>query len=236
MLIAPATLRLGSTTPTRAYLGATEVWSATPPETPTGLAFVDGKGHARWAAANIVPALRGVQAGDVLIAWATGNSSSTTLTPPAGLTWTVLGESVTNPRGRVLTAVATGAFAASTWTWEAAFNHAVIVAAYRGAAVPTTATVPGADQSIVTTKDAPSQTTTVANSLLICMGFHSSNGGTSREFPVSMTKRVDTSTTTPVEILAEELIPTASVTGTRTYTIVPGTGALSVASLVLAPA
>lgn len=208
----------------------------TPP--PTGsIAFVAGAASTPgFAATSAVPAIASTQAGDILIACAAGNSQSDTITPPAGLTWTALASTniIGGGRFHLLTATATGALGAGTWTWPGSHNHAVGIVAYRGAKAPTTASVAAVVLNTATTS-APSQTTVAANAVLVAAGYHAS-GGTTRGFVGSMTARVDTNTATPGMVIAEEARATPGATGTRAYTVSPGNTTLFAGSLALEPA
>lgn len=209
--------------------------STTPPSTTP--AFVAATDNKAFATTNTVPALSGVQAGDVLLAFAGANDQSTTLTAPAGLTWTQLADtgsgSVT--RARLLVAVATGPLAATTWTWSGSHNHSVAIGAWRHVTAPSAAASATSAGTQVTTLDAPAQTTTATGSLLVCYGFHPSAAGTSRSFPVSMTSRLDDGAGVAGMVVAEETIAATGSTGTRTYTIAPGPAVLRTISVALAP-
>jgi hypothetical protein len=205
----------------------------TPPVEPTFVASTGGKG---FNAATSVPALATVQNGDVLVAIAAGNAATASLTPPAGLTWTTLADTgVAAVRARLLVAVATGALAAGTWTWgEGSHNHSVQIGAWRNAAAPAAASAAISGPS-ATTVDAPSRTASAAGALLVCLGFHTSAGDTSRGFPGSMTVRRDAGSGAASGIIADEALPAAGATGTRAYTIAPGTAILAGLSVVLEP-
>lgn len=211
-------------------------WSAPPPVVAGPTFVASAAATPGFSATSVVPAIASTQAGDVLVTVAAGNFNADTITAPAGLTWTLLASTNAIGGGRlhVLVAVATGPLASTTWTWPASHNHAVGIVAYRGAAVPSAAAV-AAPASAVSTIDAPSRTTTVADSVLLCAGYHAASG-TTAAFPGSMTNRVNTATATPGLVVASEPIATPSTTGVRTYTVSPGNTTLFAASVALAPA
>jgi hypothetical protein len=199
--------------------------------TPVGPQFVAATGHINFATTNAVPAIAAVQSGDILVAFAYGNSQVASVTPPDG-TWTLLGSHpVTEPRGWIYTKTATGSLAAGTWTWSGSHNHTVVIGAWRGGLTPTVFATTSPATS-VSTINAPTVTTTAANSLLVCFGFHTS-AGTTAALAGGMTERRNAGAAVAGSVLADELRATAGATGTRAYTISPGPATLLASSVVI---
>lgn len=196
---------------------------------PTNPFFVEGQSGRGFSATSSVPPLIGVQAGDVLLAFAAGNDQTATLTPPTGLTWTTIADTSTGTnsgvRIRLLAAVANGPLPEGTWRWNGTHNHNVTIGAWRNVKAPTTGarTLSGYN---VTTVNAPTRTAVAAGALLICLGFHTSSADTSRAWSASMTTRHDAGVGSAGSLVADELLTAAGATGTRTYAIAPGGGVI----------
>jgi hypothetical protein len=206
--------------------------AAAVPTAKTPPAFVAATGHINFATTNAVPALASVQAGDVLLAFAYGNSQVASVTPPDG-TWTQILEHGTEPRGRVFVRTATGPLAAGTWTWSGSHNHTVVIGAWRGAKPPASGSGTPVTGS-ATTVNAPTANATEANALLVAFGFHT-NAGTTAAL-AGMTSRRNAGAAVAGSVLADEVRATPGLTGTRAYTITPGPGTLLASSLILEPA
>lgn len=191
-----------------------------------------------FAATNTVGAITGAKTSDVLLAFASGNDQTTTLTPPAGAGWTLIGDTGGVVAGwlRVFATTATAANqAGGTWTWSGSHNHLVTIGAWGAAKLPTTAgMVRAAGGSLSVT--APDRTAVAANALLVCFAFYVTNG-TAPAWPAGMTVRIPNTTTTCDGVGAEERRPTPGATGTRVFTAgTAAPAALTAASLVLEPA
>lgn len=205
----------------------------TGPQTPTFRTSIQNRQTANIA--NTVGAMTGVQTGDILIAIAGGSSSTSTLTPPSGLGWTLIGDTsgVDASRLRAYATTATSADqAGGTWTWNASGAHWVGIVAYDHAALPTSASL--VRNNGFATIDAPSQTSTVANSMLLTFAYWFNNG-TTPTWPGTMTARITTGSTTTSGSAAEELLPTAQASGTRTLTVGAAPSSFSAGSLLLGP-
>lgn len=195
------------------------------------MTFVEVQSGTGYSASNTVPALTTVASGDVLLAFAGGNSTNDPVTPPDG-SWTFLATG-TWKRIHVYTKTATGALGSTVWGWPGTQWHNVVIAAYRDVAAPTTATVAAGGTGGTTTIDAPSQTAVSSGATLVCHGFINQGGTTTLTFSGSMTAR-GSRTGVPGYLLADEALVSSGATGTRTLTDSPG-GGISAASLVLEP-
>jgi hypothetical protein len=191
-----------------------------------------------FAVTNTVGPVTGARAGDVLLAFGSGNDQTTTLTPPAGAGWTQIGSTGGATAGwlRVFATTATAADqAGGTWTWPSSHNHLLTIGAWGAAKLPTVAGMVRATAGALTVT-APDQTTAAANALLVCFAFYVTNG-TAPAWPAAMTVRIPNTTTTCDGVAAEERRPTPGATGTRTFTAgTTAPAALTAASLVLEPA
>ena len=204
------------------------------PQTPTFRTSIQNRQTANIA--NTIGAMTGVQLGDILIAIAGGSSNTSTLTPPSGLGWTLIGDTggVDASRLRVYATTATSTDqAGGTWTWNASGPHWVGIVAYDHAAQPTTASL--VRNNGFATIDAPSQTSTVANSMMVTFAYWFNNG-TTPTWPGTMTARITTGATTTSGSVAEELLPTATASGVRTLTVGAAPSSFSAGSLLLEPA
>lgn len=191
-----------------------------------------------FTATNAIGAVTGTVPGDVLLAFASGNDQTTTLTPPVGEGWTLLGDTAGAAAGR-LRAYATTATGVNqvvgTWTWSGSHNHSIAVLAYGGATVPTAASMVRAATGSLTVA-APSVTSVNAGAMLITYAFFVTNG-TVATWPGTMTVRSPSLATSASGVGAEEALPTAGASGTRTFTAgTTAPAALTAASLVLEPA
>lgn len=187
-----------------------------------------------FSATNVVGAVTGAIPGDVLIAFCSGNDQTTTITPPAGAGWTVIGDTggVTAGRLWVLATTATAANqAGGTWTWPASHNHIVTIVAYGRAAAPATAGMVRAAAS-ATTVVAPSVTSARASAMMVVFAFFATNG-TAPVWPASMTVRSPAAAASAAGVAADEALPTPGASGTRTFTPGGTPSALTAASVLL---
>lgn len=189
-----------------------------------------------FSTTNVVPAITGCAVGDILLAFGGGNDQDATLTPPAGLGWTQLADSGLPVAGRMYlyaTTATSADQAGGTWTWSGSHNHAVTILAYRGAVLPTAAPTAVHIGTSTTSINAPSATSTHANGLLVTGVYVVSNGNTPT-WPGSMTVRAALPAAASAITAAEELLPTASASGTRTFSVgATASAALSAASVIL---
>lgn len=202
---------------------------------PTGVTFINSTTARGFATTNAVGSLSGAQAGDILVAFAGGNDQDASITPPAGQGWTQLGDSGLPVAGRMYllaTTATVGNLAGGTWTWSGSHNHAVTIVAYRNAILPTAApTLPHVTSA--TSINAPSATSVGANAMLVCGVYVVTNGNTPT-WPGSMTQRVALAAAASSESVAEELLPTAGASGTRTFSVgATASAALSAGSVIL---
>lgn len=201
--------------------------------TPTFHGVAQNRG---FATTNTVGAVTGTVIGDVLLAFAGGSDQTASVTPPAGLGWTQVGDSGLPAAGRLYVYAATATAtdqAGGTWTWSGSHNHAIAVLAYGGATQPTTAAT--AHVSNAGTVTAPSVTSTAANAMLIAYAWWSSTGGTSPVWPGTMTVRSPALATNATGLGAEESLPTPAATGTRVFSLTGTSVGMSAASLILEP-
>lgn len=202
---------------------------------PTGVTYITGGTARGFAATTVVGTLTGVQAGDILIAFAGGNDQDASVTPPAGLGWTQLGDSGLPVAGRMFLLVTTATStnqSGGTWTWPGSHNHCVTIVAYRNAVLPTAAPTLVHNTS-ATSINAPSATSVAANAMLVCGAYVVTNGNTPT-WPGSMTQRMSLTAASSSETVAEELLPTAGASGTRTFSVgATASAGLSAGSVIL---
>lgn len=201
------------------------------PSTPTFHGFATNRG---FVAANTVGAITGVIPGDVLVAFAAGNDQTTSLTPPAGAGWTQIGDTGGAVAARqyvfVTTATAVNQ-AGGTWTWPGSHNHEVKILAYDNVALPSVASMvraAGGSSTVVV----PSLTSVGADALLVANAFFATNG-TAPAWPGSMTVRSPNTGATASAIAADEALPTAGATGTRTFSAGGVPSALTAGAVIL---
>lgn len=231
-------LRVGTGTATAAYLKGTQVWAppAPPPPPPSTPTFRGAARNAGFSATNVVGAVPNAVTGDVLLAYATGNDQTASCTPPAGQGWTQIGDSAGAAAGRlyVFSATATATnIAGGTWTWPASHNHHVVVEGYGGVVLPTASST--AKTTNLGTVVAPSRTSVAANALMVVYGSFVTNG-TAPAWPGTMTVRSPHTAASNSGVAADEALPTAGASGTRTFTAGGIAAAMSAATIILEPA
>jgi hypothetical protein len=204
------------------------------PETPAGPPVFHGTAQNRgFSATTTVAAVTGTQAGDVLVAFASGNAATESVTPPAGAGWVLVGDTGGAVAARMYiyaTTAATTDQAGGTWTWPGSHNHLVAVLAYGGVVLPTAAAT--ARVANVTSINAPSVTSVAADAMLLTYAYFTTNG-TTPAWPGSMTVRSPAAATASSGVGAEEALPVAGATGTRTFTVGAAPAAMTAAALVL---
>lgn len=218
-------VRVGATAATRVYMGGTQVW---PTAAPVPAQFVGYSNNKGFTATNTVPPVTGVQDGDTLVAYAAGNDQAATITPPAG--WTLLTPTPAasgNVRARVYcrTAASEGT---TVWTWPGSHNHEVVIVAWRGYQLPTTAVT--AVTTGTATVNAPTMTTSGADALLVCSAYRVTYGATPTF--AGMTTRFPGAASGSNHFVADETRPTPGATGTRAFTQA-ATSILLASSLIL---
>lgn len=200
--------------------------------------FVDATQDQRFDNFCTVTNPAGLAVGDVMVAFAGGNNASDDISSvPSG--WTLIGNTYTLGAFiplRIYTKTATAtdvSDGSTTWSWSSSEWHSVVVDAHRYVVEPADAQCfEAVNGSQGTTLAAPAVT---GPGLLLCYGYHNANGGTSRSFPASMTTREDVAQSNAGALLAEESIYGSS-SGTRTYTVSPGSSWLRCASVLLVDA
>jgi hypothetical protein len=189
-----------------------------------------------FTATNDVGPVTGTLPGDVMLAFASGNDQTASITPPAG--WTQIGDTGGAVAGRLRVFATTATSINQTggvWTWPGSHNHSVAVLAYGGVVAPTAAGMVRAGAG-ATSVAAPSRTSLAPGALLVVYAFFVTNGS-APAWQAPLVVRSPHLAASASGVGADETLAAAGATSTRTFTAgTTAPAALTAASVVLEPA